>query len=826
LSRLFVILDVRGERRLEESDLPLSLGGTAAGDIVLPDVAADVLVAHIALAEGHPYIQPAAGATGQLFHNHEFLASSTWLKSGDEVQVGEALLLWQVQGDQVFVTVRRRLAAAVLRPPDQPPPDQPPPHQPLPDQSPPSQADATPATSSPVIPDVAMIPATSHAYKKWRWPALAVLLLLLLATAFVLLATPVAISISPPPAAQSLQGFPPAVTVGERLLALPGRYTVNASLPGYFALQQSIVINMGGFQDFNLQLEPLPGRVKIELDPPVDYEVFAGEMALETDPEGITGIPRGKHQLRIETERYLPVTSEVDILGLGEQQQFSYPLQPGWAMVQLVTEPAGATVALDGEPLGVTPLNTEIMHGKRTLQLSLELHKPVSLHQQFIAGSNLELTDIVLQPADGTLALSSVPTGATISVDGEYLGTTPASLALASGKPHTLRLTRPGYQTVDKTLQLEPAQQQVLELAMAPQYGVVFVKASPADASLSVDGKPAGLATRRLSLTTRAHTLEFSKPGYVSQRLTVTPRTGISKNVDVKLKTAEQTRQEKRVAATPPTLTTAAGQLLYRVRPAGSFQMGASRREAGRRANESSRLVQLSRPFYLGATEVSNAEYRRYQSGHSSGSAEGVSLNGDKQPVVNVSWDDAARYCNWLSAQDGLPAAYRENAGKMLFVMPATSGYRLPTEAEWAYVARKLGRQEMARYPWSGSFPPTAKAGNFADASIADTLANVVPGYNDGYRGTAPVGSFPARPAGYRDLGGNVAEWMNDYYAVYPGMAAQLVTDPGGPETGDHHVVRDSSWRQGTIGELRLSYRDYSRAARADLGFRIARYAQ
>ena len=107
-----------------------------------------------------------------------------------------------------------------------------------------------------------------------------------------------------------------------------------------------------------------------------------------------------------------------------------------------------------------------------------------------------------------------------------------------------------------------------------------------------------------------------------------------------------------------------------------------------------------------------------------------------------------------------------------------------------------------------------------------DALANVVPGYNDGYRGTAPVGSFPARPAGYHDLGGNVAEWMNDYYAVYPGMAAQLVTDPGGPETGDHHVVRDSGWRQGTIGELRLSYRDYSRAGRADLGFRIARYAQ
>jgi len=811
LSRQLVIHDARGERRLDETDMPLSLGGAAVADVVLPDIPADAIVAHIALAEGFPFIQPAPETDVQLLHNHAFLGGSSWLKSGDEVQAGEALLLWQAQADQLFVTVRRRLTAATLVPPSQPPPSQP---------------DEHPPTPPPVIPDVELTAVTSRAYLKWRWPALAAFVVLLLASVFVLLATPIAINITPPPASQSLQGFPPAVTIGDRRLALPGGYTVNASLPGYSPLQQSIVINRGEFQEFNLQLQPLPGRVSIGLDPAVDYRVYSGEMAFETDSEGITEIPRGRHRLRIETERYLPVTADVEIAGLGEAQQFSFTLQPGWATLQLTSQPTGAAVQLEGEPLGVTPLTAEIMQGTRTLQLSLDQYKPVNLQQAFIAGTTLKLDDVVLTPADGTLALSSVPSGATISSAGEYLGTTPASLQLASGKQHTLRLTRPGYQTLDKTIQLKPEQQQTLQLSLSPQYGVVFIKASPADASLAIDGKPSGNATRRLNLTTRAHTLEISKPGYVSQQLTVTPRAGVSKNVDVTLKTAEQTRQEKQAAATPPMLTTAAGQLLYRVNPAGNFRMGASRREAGRRANESPRLVRLSRPFYFGANEVTNAEYRRYRSAHSSGSAEGVSLDNDNQPVVNVSWDDAARYCNWLSKQDGLPAAYRENAGKMMAVMPATTGYRLPTEAEWAYVARKLGRNDMARYPWEGSFPPTAKAGNFADASIADTLANVVPDYNDGYRGSAPVGSFPARPAGFHDLGGNVAEWINDYYAVYPGMADQLVTDPAGPDSGDHHVVRDSGWRQGTIGELRLSYRDYSRAGRADLGFRIARYAQ
>ena len=88
------------------------------------------------------------------------------------------------------------------------------------------------------------------------------------------------------------------------------------------------------------------------------------------------------------------------------------------------------------------------------------------------------------------------------------------------------------------------------------------------------------------------------------------------------------------------------------------------------------------------------------------------------------------------------------------------------------------------------------------------------------------MGSFAAWPEGFHDLGGNVAEWMHDYYAVYPGEADKPVTDPLGPLSGEHHVVRGSSWRQGTITELRLSYRDYSRTARPDLGFRIARYAE
>ena len=204
-----------------------------------------------------------------------------------------------------------------------------------------------------------------------------------------------------------------------------------------------------------------------------------------------------------------------------------------------------------------------------------------------------------------------------------------------------------------------------------------------------------------------------------------------------------------------------------------------------------------------------------------------MDLNGDGLPVVNISWDDAARYANWLSKAEGLPLVYEEQDGRMRLMQPPGRGYRLPTEAEWAYAARIAGRKQPARYPWPGRlFPPPQLQGNYADASARTLLPLVIGDYQDKYAATAPVASFGPNPAGLYDLDGNVAEWVQDYYSVYPGVVGKASTDPLGPKDGRHHVVRGSSWRDATMTELRLSYRDYSEKPRNDLGFRVARYAQ
>jgi formylglycine-generating enzyme required for sulfatase activity len=87
------------------------------------------------------------------------------------------------------------------------------------------------------------------------------------------------------------------------------------------------------------------------------------------------------------------------------------------------------------------------------------------------------------------------------------------------------------------------------------------------------------------------------------------------------------------------------------------------------------------------------------------------------------------------------------------------------------------------------------------------------------------VGTFRPNALGFFDLAGNVAEWVHDVYSI-PTADAPLEKDPMGATSGDLHVILGSSYLTGTVTELRASYRDYATKPRADVGFRIARYAE
>jgi formylglycine-generating enzyme required for sulfatase activity len=226
----------------------------------------------------------------------------------------------------------------------------------------------------------------------------------------------------------------------------------------------------------------------------------------------------------------------------------------------------------------------------------------------------------------------------------------------------------------------------------------------------------------------------------------------------------------------------------------------------------------------MGLKEVTNREFREFAARHNSGTFKSRNLNGGEQPVVRITWEEAALFCNWLSAQEKLPAAYIKKGQKLVAVDPLNSGYRLPTEAEWEYAARFSGKETPLKYPWGQKFPPGKVSGNYADQSAKGLLPTVIEGYNDGYATTSPTATFKSSAPGLYDMGGNVAEWSHDYYSIYSYDPEKTYVDPVGPKDGKHHVIRGSSWKHGSISTLRLAYRGYSDDRREDVGFRVCRY--
>ncbi len=652
----------------------------------------------------------------------------------------------------------------------------------------------------------------------WRWPLLAVILVFVAIMTFVLTARSIQISVEAESEVDIALSGGLYLPFGDRYLLRSGNYRVRVTAPGYHPLESPVNVTAESTQVIQLVLRPLPGQLDVSSQPGGASVFVDGEL------KGLTplldeSLEAGQHHLLIELARYLPVEQELSIHGREIQQQLVIPLEPAWAEISVDSKPRGATILVDGEILGSTPAMVEILQGPRQLVLRKDTFNDRQEELEINAGETVDLGVLSLQPSAGTFRITSAPSQANVTLDGEFRGQTPLTLEVSPDQRHLLAVYKPGYRQYTNGLELAAGATGDRHVTLKPQLGEVHFNIEPQQAMLKINGRPLGTGSRTLELPAAEHSIEIVLEGYASIYRRITPRPGMEQALNITL----LTELEAKLARMKPELTTSLGQTLLLFTP-GDFTMGSSRREPGRRTNELLHPVSLKRMFYLQTTEVTNAEFRQFQAIHLSGQVEGNSLNREFQPVVQISWQQAAQFCNWLSRKENLQPFYKESKGIVVGHNSSAKGYRLPTEAEWAWAARVEG-ETILKFPWGDTFPPVETVENYADSDSAHITGRVLNNYMDGHVVSAVVATFSPNNKGLYDMGGNVAEWVNDVYIMTVDANVRQI-DPTGAQSGDNYTIRGSSWAHSKIADLRLSFRDYGQAGRDDVGFRIARYAE
>ncbi|MCP4724834.1 MAG: SUMF1/EgtB/PvdO family nonheme iron enzyme [bacterium] len=216
--------------------------------------------------------------------------------------------------------------------------------------------------------------------------------------------------------------------------------------------------------------------------------------------------------------------------------------------------------------------------------------------------------------------------------------------------------------------------------------------------------------------------------------------------------------------------------MILKLLEGGSFNMGST---SGQPDETPIHRVNLT-SFYMGVYEVTQAQYDSVMGTNPSGS-----FRHDDHPVENITWYDAAEFCERLSTLEGIT-------------------YRLPTEAEWEYAA--IGGVSGHTYVWGGNSVPVVdgmKQANVADDTFFTNYDEVFDfgepfsGYDDGYITTSPVGSFEPNVFGLYDMAGNVMEWCSDWYKEYY-YRSSLLNNPEGPGTGTGKVMRGGTYGSST----------------------------
>ena len=490
-------------------------------------------------------------------------------------------------------------------------------------------------------------------------------------------------------------------------------------------------------------------------------------------------------QMKVVTKDYLPLmvtfgdygieklqSNRTYVLTLTKPSGAQEPVDAGGNFYAISVQPKDAKVTIDGV-LQASSSDGEysamLAYGSHTYKV--EAGGYISKSGSFTIGKgDMTPISVSLVSALATLNVSCPTPAVSLYVDKKSVGSLPWNGNLKEGM-HLLEVRKDGYRSQQKTIQL--AQQQKLDVAfdaLSAIQGNLSVNFKPFGSDVYVDGVKVGQSPRVFNgVLVGNHNVEIRKSGYTTSRQTVTISEGQTASISGSLTSSTSSSTANTLSSSGSSLSGNAltipvknGINIEMVKvEAGSFKMGATPEMENPWEDEKPvHRVTLTNDYYIGKYEVTQALWQAVMGSNPS------HFKGDALPVEQVSWNDCQDFISKLNAMTG-------------------KRFRLPTEAEWEYVAR--GGKKSRGYQYSGS----------------NTLGDVAwYGDNSGSK-THAVGTKQPNELGIYDMAGNVWEWCQDWYDSY---SSSPQTNPTGAASGSDRVYRGGSWR-GSAECCRTSYR-------------------
>ncbi len=457
-----------------------------------------------------------------------------------------------------------------------------------------------------------------------------------------------------------------ALHFGSSLYLLPGNHVVRAAQAGYSDSETIVHVTRAGASGAHLVLQRLPGVLVIDTNGVAATISIDGVESAQAP--GSVRAPAGTHTLTLRAPHYVDDIESITVAGGGQQQNLSVKLQPSWGTLQILSSTRGAQVKVDGVEQGGVPATVQVPAGVRRVLISAPGRANWESSVVLKAATVLTIGPVALGQPGVQLRLSSDPTGAAVTVDGELRGRTPLAAEVASGVRHEINISLSGYSPWQQEVNGDPGQTLTLHGRLQAETVRLTVEGEPQAAHVFIDGHDEGETPRVLRLSAEAHQVEVSKPGWASYKISLAGAAGLDRHIQYHLLSSDAAASSLPASV----IYTQSGYALQRVQAAGvPIDMGGD--------GDRPRTRGVARPqlFYLGIAAVSNEQFHRFRVDHAATAA-----GNPGEPVTRVSWEDAVRFCNWLSEHDSLPPAYERGGDGYVLRKPATIGYRLPTAAE------------------------------------------------------------------------------------------------------------------------------------------------